>query len=135
MNTRILMMASATFLGGLGVAASFLPVEILTFLDPGHDRSSGTVVQLLGAALLGFSMLNWIAKGAPAGGIYGRPIVTANLVHFTVGGIALAKLVAVGDLHAAAIALAAAYVIFAFCFGVALFGRGPIGAIEHSGPG
>ena len=134
MNTRILMMASATFLGGLGVAASFLPVEILTFLDPGHDRSPGTVVQLLGAALLGFSMLNWIAKGAPVGGIYGRPIVTANLVHFTVGGIALAKLVAVGDLPAAAIALTAVYVIFAFCFGVAMFGRGPIGAIEHSGP-
>ena len=135
MNTRILMIASAIFLGAMGVAASFLPVEILTFLDPGINRSLATVVQLLGAALLGFAMLNWMAKAAPAGGIYGRPIVTANLVHFTVGGIALAKLAAVGDLPAAAIALAALYVIFALCFGVVMFGRGPIGALEHSGPG
>jgi hypothetical protein len=135
MNTRILMIASAIFLGAMGVAASFLPVEILTVLDPGIDRSLATVVQVLGAALLGFAMLNWMAKGAPAVGIYGRPIVTGNLVHFTVGGIALAKLVAVGDLPAAAIALTAVYVIFAFWFGVAMFGRGPIGAIEHSGPG
>jgi len=135
MNTRMLLIASATFLGALGVAASFLPLEILTFLDPGHDRALATIVQLLGAALLGLAMLNWMAKGAPAGGIYGRPIVTANLVHFTVGGIALAKLAAVGELPATAIALTAVYVIFAFCFGVALFGRGPIGAIEHSGPG
>jgi hypothetical protein len=135
MNTRILMLASATFLGGLGVAASFLPVEILTFVDPGHDRSLAAVVQLLGAALLGFAMLNWMAKGAPAGGIYGRPIVNANLVHFTVGGLALVKLVAVGGLPAAATALAAVYVIFAVWFGVVMFGRGPIGALEHSGPG
>jgi hypothetical protein len=135
MNTRILMTTSAIFLGAMGVAASFLPVEILTFLDPGINRSLATVVQLLGAALLGFAMLNWMAKAAPAGGIYGRPIVTANLVHFTVGGIALAKLAAVGDLPAAAIALAAIYVIFALCFGVVMFGRGPIGALEHSGPG
>lgn len=135
MHTRILLIASALVLGVLGVVASFLPLEVLTFLQPETDRRVEILVQLLGAALVGFAMLNWTAKGAPAGGIYGRPIVAANLVHFTVAGIALAKLAAVGELAAAGIALTVVYVLFALGFGMAMFGRGPIGAIEHSGPG
>lgn len=131
----MLLMASALFLGAVGVATSFLPIEFLTFLETSSDEPAATLVQLLGAALIGFAMLNWTAKGAPAGGIYGRPIVTANLVHFTVGGIALLKVAAVGELPPAAMVLTAVYVIFAVCFGVVMFGRGPIGAIEHSGPG
>jgi hypothetical protein len=133
MNTRILMTASAVFLGGLGVAASFLPVEILTFLDPGHNRSLATVVQLLGAALIGFAMLNWLAKGAPAGGIYGRPMVVGNLVHYTVAGIALLKVAAVGGMPPLGLALTAVYSAFAVAFAVVMFGPGPQPQGKHRG--
>jgi hypothetical protein len=130
------MTASAAFLGALGVVASFLPVEILGFLDGiAHNRLESTLIQLFGAALLGFAMLNWMARGAPAGGIYGRPIVIGNLVQYTVGGIALLKVAAVGGMPAAGIGLTIAYSGFAIAFAVVMFGRGPIGAIEHSGPG
>ena len=136
MNTRILMLAAAWFSGLLGLLASFLPVEILGSLDDlRHNRIEAVIVQLLGAALLAFAMLNWMAKGAPLGGIYGRPIMTANLVHFTVGGIALVKAAVVGDLSAALLAVTIGYVLFAVCFGLVMFGRGPIGALEHLGPG
>jgi hypothetical protein len=37
-------------------------------------------------------MLNWMAKGTIIGGIYNRPIAIANLTHFLIGGLALAKL-------------------------------------------
>ena len=130
------MSASAVFLGAQGVVASFLPVEMLGFLDGiAHNRFEATLVQLFGAALLGFAMLNWMARGAPAGGIYGRPIVIGNLVHYTVGGIALLKVAAVGGMPALGIVLTVAYSVLAVAFGIVMFGRGPIGAIQHSGPG
>jgi hypothetical protein len=130
------MTASAVFLGAQGVIASFLPVEILGFLDGiAHNRFEAILVQLLGAALLGFAMLNWMARGAPAGGIYGRPIVVGNLVHYTVAGIALLKVAAVGGMPALGIVLTVAYSVLAIAFAVVMFGPGPIGAIEHSGPG
>lgn len=125
MSTRILMMASAIFFGGMGAAASFLPVEILTFLDPGHNRALATVVQLLGAALIGFAMLNWMARGAPAGGIYGRPILLGNFVHVAVAGIALLKVAAAGGMPPLGVVLTAVYVGFAVAFGLVMFGRGP----------
>jgi hypothetical protein len=130
------MTASAVFLGAQGIVASFMPIEILGFLDEiERNRLESTLVQLFGAALLGFAMLNWMARGAPAGGIYGRPIVTGNLVHYTVGGIALLKVASVGAMPAIGMVLTVAYSAFAIGFGMVMFGRGPIGAIEHSGPG
>lgn len=136
MNTRAILTASAAFLGAQGLVASFLPVEILGFLDAlAHHRLESTLVQLLGAALLGFAMMNWIARGAPAGGIYGRPIVAGNLVHYTVAAIALLKVASLGSMPAVGIILTIVYSLFALGFAVVMFGRGPIGAIEHSGPG
>ncbi|CAN5778620.1 hypothetical protein BH24ACI5_BH24ACI5_05740 [soil metagenome] len=130
MNTRILLTASAIVLGVMGAATSFLPVEILSVVDAGSDRSVATLVQLLGAALFGFAMLNWMARGAPAGGIYGRPIVIGNLVHFSVAGIALAKVAAVGGMPKVGLVLAAVYAGFAIAFTVVMFGPGPLGRQE-----
>ena len=127
MDTRILLTVTAIVLGVMGVATSFLPVEILTFVDAGSDRSVATLVQMLGAALFGFAMLNWMARGAPAGGIYGRPIVIGNLVHFAVAGIALAKVAAVGGMPPLGLVLAAVYAGFAIAFAVVMFGPGPLG--------
>ena len=61
--------------------------------------------------------------------------MTGNLVHYTVAGIALLKAAALGALPAIGIVLTILYGAFAIAFGVLMFGRGPIGAIEHSGPG
>ncbi len=136
MNTRLLMTASAIFLGAQGMAASFLPSEILGFIDDiAHNRVEAVLVQLFGAALIGFAMMTWMARGAPAGGIYGRPVITGTLVQYAVGGIALLKMAALGALPAVGIGLTVVYCGFTIAFGVVMFGRGPIGAIEHSGPG
>jgi hypothetical protein len=35
--------------------------------------------------------LDWIARGAALGGIYGRPIVMANQMHATVGALVLLR--------------------------------------------
>jgi hypothetical protein len=119
------MTLSAAALAALGIAASFLPQEILSRAAMPADRFPVALIQLAGALYVAFAMLNWSAKGALLGGIYGRPIVLANFTHFAIGAIALGKIVAVGELHAEAVVLTAVYVLFAMWFGFVLFGPGP----------
>jgi hypothetical protein len=91
MNTRFLMFSSALLLGAVGIAASFLPQEILTGLGIAPTGALPLLVQILGALLLGFAMLNWLAKDTVIGGVYGRPVTVANLAHFAIGALALLK--------------------------------------------
>ena len=91
MNTKILLTASAILLGIIGIGLSFLPAEILTFLHLKTSQTAALIMQLLGALYLGFGMMNWMAKGSIIGGIYNKPLVTGNLIHFAVGAITLLK--------------------------------------------
>ena len=74
MNTRMVMRASAVWLGALGVVATFLPQEILVHGGTVPVALSVVVVQMAGALYLGFAMLNWMAQGNIIGGIYSRPV-------------------------------------------------------------
>ncbi len=93
MNTKLLMVASALVLGVAGLSLSFLPHEILAYTS--SQANSGIVfpliLQLLGAAYLGFAMLNWMAKANLIGGIYSKPVAIGNLAHFFIGGATLLK--------------------------------------------
>ena len=53
------------------------------------DAGRPVLVQLLGAALLGYASANWIARGAALGGIYGRAVVAGNQMHLMVGALLL----------------------------------------------
>ena len=119
------MTLSAAALAALGISASFLPQEILSRAVLPADRFTVALIQLAGALYLAFAMLNWSAKGALLGGIYGRPIVLANFTHFAIGAIVLGKIVAIGQIHVEAAVLTGVYVLFAAWFGFVLFGRGP----------
>jgi len=119
---RMLLIASSLAMGAAGIAASFAPVEILKALGSPAPGAVVILVQLLGALYLAFAMTNWTAKGAPIGGIYSRPISMGNLVHFTMGALALAKY---GSLHGPGFllpAVLAVYAIFAIAFGLLVFG-------------
>ncbi len=122
MNTKLLLAASAVGLGGLGLAASFLPQEILAALGSTASGLLPVVVQLLGAMLIGWAMMNWMAKDSLIGGIYNRPIALGNLVHFAVGALALLKAITAGN-HALPVLLGGViYAIFAVGFGLVVFG-------------
>lgn len=90
-HTRLLMIASALLLGVIGVVASFAPDVCLRALGAEPSPLQMVIVQLLGAAYVGFAMLNWMAQHVLIGGVYGRPVVVGNLLHFTAGGLALVK--------------------------------------------
>jgi hypothetical protein len=99
MNTKLLMTVSALFLGIIGISLSFLPEEIISHFDADGNVIIILILQLLGALYLGFGILNWMAKGSTIGGIFNKPIVIGNLMHFSITAIALIKLLLVVDTH------------------------------------
>lgn len=121
MNTKILMIASAAVLGVIGLAATFLPQEILQSAGAEGSGLDVLIVQMAGAAYLGFAMLNWMARAFVIGGIYSRPVAMGNFLHFTVVALAVVK-VALGGSRSIEIMIGAVvYVVFAAAFGVLLF--------------
>ena len=121
MRTKWMMSLSAAALGALGLAATFLPQEIVARAGGGSGGRAVLLVQVAGGLYLGFAMLNWSVRGMAIGGIYNRPIVLGNLLHFFSAGLALARGVAGGERQPGVVALTCLYGLFAVWFGRALF--------------
>ncbi len=121
MNTKIIMITSCIFIGALGISFSFLPDEILSGFSITTNPIVTVSLQLLGALYLGFAMLNWMAKASLIGGIYNRPIAIGNFMHFTVGALALVKIINKIDTHSKIIiSFTVVYSVFAILFGYVL---------------
>ena len=121
MNTKVLMIVSASVLAVLGLAASFVPREILIFFGARPDPLPVLFVQITGALYLGFAMLNWMAREGLIGGIYGRPVAFGNFMHFTVVALAMLKALIAGPRPPVVIAFAVVYWMFCVGFGWVLF--------------
>lgn len=91
MTSRLISQTSALILLLGGGALLFAPAELLSALSPGFPASAAWVGQLLGAAWLGLAALNWLSRSAVLGGIYGRPVVFANLMLYFVGGLSVLR--------------------------------------------
>ena len=87
------MTCSAAYLACVGLALSFIPQEIGVFFSIESNIVTTLMLQLFGALNLGFAMLNWMIRGGRIGGIYNKPIATANFMHFGVGALALLKII------------------------------------------
>ena len=77
-------------------------------------------VQAIGAAWFGLAAIDWMARGAPFGGIYGRPIALGNFAHFLILALALGKAAALAP-SAPLVATAAVAAVAAFAFGRLVF--------------
>ena len=113
------MSAAAIVMGGAGLVLQFASVEAMTALGARPDALMPLLGQVTGALLLGFAMVNWMSKGARMGGIYARPLVMGNLVHFLTGGLALLKGASTST-SPALWAVAASYAGFAVAFTIVL---------------
>lgn len=122
MNTKILMIATALYLGIAGLGLTFLPEEIANFFGGDSNRTFILALQILGALYLGFGMMNWMARKSTIGGIYSRPLVFGNLLHFVVSAFALIKMVGKYSetQFTVMIAITILYSIFALGFGYVL---------------
>ena len=92
MNTKALMIISAIFLAINGFGFTFFPNEIASLLINTDNYILILILQILGALYLGFSILNWTAKASLIGGIYNKPILIGNLLHFFTASMTLIKL-------------------------------------------
>jgi hypothetical protein len=115
------MIASAALMTACGVVLQFAPHEALKFFGADASGVFPLFLQLIGALYLGFAMLNYMTRGASIGGIYSRPLVMGNLVHFLVGALALLKHAASAQSALPVWTAAAVYSIFAILFAVTMF--------------
>ena len=119
--TRMLMTVSALFLGLLGLVASFAPDEIIRAAGIPPAGNLKAVVQVMGALYLGFAMINWMVRDSRIGGIFNRPVVIGNLLHFLSGGLALVKALIPQPPDAGVLwAVAIAYAVLAGSFAVVM---------------
>jgi hypothetical protein len=121
MKTRWLMQASALSMALAGLAASFLPQELLGYAGQPADAVAQVAVQIAGALYLGFAMLNWMARANLIGGIYSRPVAVGNFSHFAIAAIALVKAAMAAQGQLTIVAAAVVYGIFAVLFARVVF--------------
>lgn len=122
MNSKYLMMASAIFMGIMGVILQFMPNETLHFFNLEQQDVLTISLQLMGALYFGFAVLNWMAKNVLIGGIYAKPLSLANFTHFLIGGLSLAKLVLNGTVANTTLwIITVLYIVFALAFAFVSF--------------
>ena len=85
-STGLIMRGSALGLGSLGFVLLFAPTEGAMAFGWG---GGGLATSLAAGGLLAVAMLDWTGRNAIYGGIYGRPIVLANLMLSLTGGLPL----------------------------------------------
>lgn len=124
MNTKILMISSALFMGLLGILLSISSENIAAHFNLSGHFQVELILQMAGALYFAFAMVNWTAKAQLVGGIYGRSITIGNFSHFLIGGLALIKAYMTSPLIGI-LYLAIPYLIFAILFAIALF-RPPV---------
>jgi hypothetical protein len=117
------MSVSAIALAAPGLLLVFAPSELARAL--GHAPGGDALLQVFGAALLGFAAANWTARGSFLGGIYGRSVVAGNQAHFFIGALVLVSHASRAGGPVALWALCALYVAGAAWFSWLLWGGGP----------
>jgi hypothetical protein len=115
------MISSAVVTGILGIAASFLPAEILKIIGATANELPILFVQITGALYLGFAIMNWMAKNVLIGGIYAKPLGMGNCLHFTVAALALLKFTINSHNSIYVWAATIVYSTFAILFGFVVF--------------
>ncbi|MBL0173195.1 MAG: hypothetical protein IPP90_21435 [Gemmatimonadaceae bacterium] len=129
MISSMISRASAVFLALTGLALLFGSDVILPTLIPGDPPAAAWLGQLLAAAWLGVAVLNWYSRSAVLGGIYGRPVVSANATLYFVSALTIVR-AATGLAGSRALwLLAVPFALFAGAYGALMF-RGPFDSLD-----
>ncbi len=122
MNTKLLQIVTTIYLLVGGVLFSFLPDEVIAHLRLDSNIFFSLSLQLIGALYLGFAALNWLKRDTLIGGIYSRPLVFANLMHFSVGFFAIAKIATLkNDFFNELLILSILYFMFSVSYAYLIF--------------
>lgn len=116
-----LLSASAVLYFAAAVPLIFAPAELSALLGVSASDGQIALLQMLGSALLGFAMLNWSNRFSRLGGIFGKPLVLANLSHTATAFLLLMRTSARDLSHLPLTVPTAAYLVLAIAFGSRLF--------------
>jgi hypothetical protein len=125
-----LLFASAAVYFAAGLLLLFAPEESLELCGVPTTLLDVALLQVIGSALFGFAMLNWLSRHTRIGGIFGRPLVAANLAHAGSAALLLAHLARRSNLAAPLAVALALYGALAIGFGIRLV-RPPEGFEPH----
>jgi hypothetical protein len=76
-----LLSASAVVYFAAAIPLMFAPEETSALLGGSAAGGQIALLQVLGSALFGFALLNWSNRFSRLGGIFGKPLILANLAH------------------------------------------------------
>jgi len=99
----------------------FAPGESAVALGASPAGGQVALLQVIGSALLGFAMLNWSSRFSRLGGVYGRPLVLANLAHAATAFLLLVQVALRDPSDLAVVVPTVAYLVLAVGFGSRLF--------------
>lgn len=116
-----LLAASAALYLVAAIPLLFAPQEVSARLGATPTDGQVALLQVIGSALLGFAMLNWTSRFSRLGGIYGRPLVVANLTHAATAFLLLVKIALQAPSDLAVVLPTVAYLVLAAAFGSRLF--------------
>lgn len=92
--SKYLLISSAVLNASIGIAITFLPQETGQLIGTTEMNNADlALMQILGSALIGIAIINFMSRGATMGGIYGKPIQLGNLVFHFATGLGLLKYV------------------------------------------
>ncbi len=128
MLSSLVSRASAAYLGILGLALLFGADTILPRIVPGFPSSAVWLGQLIAAAWLALAAMNWLARNAILGGIYGRPIVYTNALLYFVSALGVFKAAVAPHASPLLWMIVVPSAVFALVYGALLFG-GPFDAL------
>ncbi|HEV7784941.1 MAG TPA: hypothetical protein VGQ28_06360 [Thermoanaerobaculia bacterium] len=123
MNPRpsLLLVISAVLYFAGALPLLFAPEELLTFAGSPPSILDTTLLQVLGSAIFGFAMLNWLNRYSRVGGIFGRPLVAANLAHTGSAALLLGHIVRRAPFSPLLLGVMALYGALAVAFGYKFF--------------
>lgn len=116
---------SAVLQLGIGLPLLLGADVILPAVIPSTPPSAAWLGQILAAALLALAALNWLSRSALLGGIYSRPVVSANGAFYFVASTSLVRAATRGQLPSAVWIVLVPLIVLAGVY-VWLLYRGPI---------
>jgi hypothetical protein len=118
---NLLLTASAVVYFIAALPAIFAGDELLDWAGAVGTPVELALLQLLGAAIFSLAMLNWMNRYSVTGGIFGRPLVVANLTNSAISALMLIHLSRQVGLSAALGIALGFYAVIALAFGARLF--------------
>ena len=110
------MTITSLLLALAGIFTLFAPDVLLGLLGVPLANPLSVLIQLMVALYFSMALMNWIAKDSAIGGIYARPVSSANFAHFFSGTLLLAKYVLSNGSNVSILLMLVVYAIFASFF-------------------